>query len=99
MSKRQRDDANIASIRAVLGGDIPIQTIENLLYRSNNNVEAAVNLYFSGPISQSTPQTQPQPQSNPGPPQSSTSSRSVKDQQGIKYYLGDLVITGTSCLF
>jgi hypothetical protein len=88
MSKRQRDHANIDSIRAILG-DIPIQIIENLLHRSNHNVEAAVNLYFSGPLP-----------SQPAPPLQI--SKGVKKNHGsyqqkntgIKYFIGDLVITG-----
>lgn len=83
MSKRQREEANIASIRAVLG-DIPLSTVEQLLHRSNQNVETAVNLYFSGPLP-------------PIPTSASNvnnSVRSNKPKAGIEYYLGDLVITG-----
>jgi DNA repair protein RAD5 len=82
MSKRSRDDA---SIKAVLG-DIPVHVIENLLHRSNNNVEAAVNLYFS----------QPQPVDPPAPkPKSQSESTLTKSSNGIRYYIGEMVLTGT----
>lgn len=83
MSKRQREEANIESIRAILG-DIPIKTIENLLHRSNQNVETAVNLYFSGPLP-----TIPTPT-----PKITNKAKSEKPKEEIKYYIGDLVITG-----
>lgn len=92
MSKRPRDEASIASIRAILG-DIPIQTIENLLHRSNNNVEAAVNLYFSGPLPSSTPAAAPK-SSTQAQWSSQSSSGSSRNSTAIKYYIGDLVITG-----
>lgn len=84
MSKRQREEANIASIRAVLG-DIPIKTVEDLLHRSNQNVEVAVNLYFSGPLPTLTP---------PVPKITTINVSSSKKQKEIKYYIGDIVITG-----
>ncbi|KAI8049793.1 SNF2 family N-terminal domain-containing protein [Gilbertella persicaria] len=54
MSKRSRDEASIASLQSILGQQVPLETLDNLLYRSNNNVEAAINLYFTEP-----PPTQP----------------------------------------
>lgn len=84
MSKRQRDETSVASIQAILG-DISIDTIENLLHRSNNNVEAAVNLYFSGPLPK--PSTQQQ--------QLKKTLTKTNNKQ-IKYFIGDLVITGIS---
>ncbi len=85
MSKRPRDEASVASIRAVLG-DISIEAIDNLLHRSNNNVEMALNLYFTTPL--------------PKPPQPKKTlltfgSKKKETQQQVKYFIGDLVITGT----
>lgn len=83
MSKRQREEANIESIRAILG-DIPVKTIEDLLHRSNQNVETAVNLYFSDPLPIIPTQTL-----------KNTSKPKLEKPKGeIKYYIGDLVITG-----
>ncbi|KAI7887816.1 P-loop containing nucleoside triphosphate hydrolase protein [Mucor mucedo] len=87
MSKRQREEANIESIRAILG-DIPVKTIEDLLHRSNQNVETAVNLYFSDPLPIIPTQTS-----------KNTSKPKLEKPKGeIKYYIGDLVITGWSLL-
>ncbi|KAG2191703.1 hypothetical protein INT47_011364 [Mucor saturninus] len=87
MSKRQREEANIESIRAILG-DIPVKTIEDLLHRSNQNVETAVNLYFSDPLPIIPTQTS-----------KNTSKLKLEKPKGeIKYYIGDLVITGWSLL-
>lgn len=91
MSKRQRDEANVSSMQAILG-DVPVATIENLLYRSNNNVEAALNLYFTSPV----------PTIPAATAKSASSTSSIKSKpspaskafQGKKYYIGDLVITG-----
>jgi DNA repair protein RAD5 len=88
MSKRARDDASIASLKAILG-DISDDIIENLLYRSNNNIETAVNLYFS------------EPQSAESRPESSlTKIRSVDQtcSEGIRYFIGEMVLTGTRIL-
>lgn len=83
MSKRPRDDAKIESVRSILG-DIPIETIEKLLNSANQNVETAINLYFTDP---------------PPPPPAAQSVQHIKQDKSVqtidKYYLGDLVITGT----
>lgn len=87
MSKRERDEGNVSSMQAILG-DIPITTIKNLLYRSNNNVEAALNLYFTNPSTTSSPiPTTTSPTKN----KHNTDSKVFA---GKKYYIGDLVITG-----
>ncbi|EIE77372.1 hypothetical protein RO3G_02076 [Rhizopus delemar RA 99-880] len=48
MSKRPRDEASVESLKAILG-DISTQLCESLLHRANNNIEAAIDLYFSNP--------------------------------------------------
>lgn len=83
MSKRSRDETKIEFVRSILG-DIPIETIEKLLNSANQNVETAINLYFTDP--------------SPPPPvaQSVQHIKQDKPAQAInKYYIGDLVITGT----
>ncbi|KAG2237950.1 hypothetical protein INT48_002511, partial [Thamnidium elegans] len=71
-------------------GDIPIETIEKLLNSANQNVETAINLYFTDP-------PPPPPPSSPPPAQSNKHIKQDTPAQKIdKYYLGDLVITGWS---
>lgn len=48
MSKRLRDEASVESLKAILG-DISTQLCESLLHRANDNIEAAIDLYFSNP--------------------------------------------------
>lgn len=84
MSKRPRDDTKIESVRSILG-DIPIETIERLLNSANQNVETAINLYFTDPPPLPTPPTQ-----NDKRIKQDTPARTID-----KYYIGDLVITGT----
>lgn len=86
MSKRPRDQASIASLKAILG-DIPTATIENLLHRSNNNVEVAVNMYFTEPQQPLSATTQPAAVMK-------TATSSTIDNSKLRYYIGDLVITG-----
>ncbi|KAI9250369.1 SNF2 family N-terminal domain-containing protein [Helicostylum pulchrum] len=84
MSKRSRDETKIEFVRSILG-DIPIETIEKLLNSANQNVETAINLYFTDP--------------SPPPPvaQSVQHIKQDKPAQAInKYYIGDLVITAWS---
>lgn len=95
-NKRPRDQASIASLKAILG-DIPTQTIENLLHRSNNDVELAVNMYFTEP--QSQPQQQPSVTrtKSSGADVSATLTQpkiSTMSNSSLRYYIGDLVITG-----
>lgn len=82
MSKRLREEENIESLKAILG-DIPIETIEDLLNKANQNIETAVNLYFSDPPP-------------PPPPPVQQINQTRLSRADIKFYLGDLVITGTS---
>lgn len=84
MSKRTRDDASIASLKAILG-DVPNQVIENLLHRSNNNIETAVDLYFS----------EPQPIDPVPIPKFWPKSTPSKHFNGTRYYIGEMVLTGT----
>lgn len=86
-NKRPRDQASIASLKAILG-DLPTETIENLLHRSNNDVEVAVNMYFT------------EPQQAPTQSSSVTSSGAAMapvNQANLRYYIGEMVITG-ECL-
>ncbi|KAL7334471.1 DNA helicase rad5 [Mucor circinelloides] len=97
-NKRPRDQASIASLKAILG-DIPTQTIESLLHRSNNDVELAVNMYFTEP--QSQPQQQPSVTrtKSSGADVSATLTQpktSTMNKFSLRYYIGDLVITGWS---
>ncbi|KAK4518092.1 uncharacterized protein ATC70_001443 [Mucor velutinosus] len=92
-NKRPRDQASIASLKTILG-DIPVQTIENLLHRSNNDVEVAVNLYFTEP--QQTP-TQPSVTATSSSGATLiTPTASSMDTSNLRYYIGDMVITGWS---
>ena len=60
MSKRSRDEASISSIQAILGDQVPVETIELLLHRSNNNIETALNLYFTEPPPSTPPKKEEQ---------------------------------------
>lgn len=96
MSKRPRDEGSINSIRAILG-DIPNETIEILLHRSNNNVEAAINLYFTDPPAQPTSMKQSAVQQQTIVNDNSLSSNGETSQSssyGIRYYIGDIVVSG-----
>ncbi|KAI9267417.1 SNF2 family N-terminal domain-containing protein [Sporodiniella umbellata] len=50
MAKRVRNELAFDSLRSVLG-DIPESTCEALLHKTNNNVEEAIELYFTNPTS------------------------------------------------
>ncbi|KAI7905546.1 SNF2 family N-terminal domain-containing protein [Cokeromyces recurvatus] len=82
--KRPRDEASIESLRSILG-DVSINVLENLLHRSNNNVELAINLYF----------TEPQQQQQSSSTNTLLTTKPSKPKE-LKYYIGDLVITGWS---
>ncbi|KAG1122047.1 hypothetical protein G6F42_011846 [Rhizopus arrhizus] len=97
-NKRPRDQASIASLKAILG-DIPTQTIENLLHRSNNDVELAVNMYFTEPQSQTQQQPSVTRTKSSGADVSATLTQpktSTMNKSSLRYYIGDLVITGWS---
>ncbi|GAN03178.1 DNA repair protein rad-5 [Mucor ambiguus] len=85
-NKRPRDQASIASLKAILG-DLPTQSIENLLYRSNNDVEVAINMYFT-----ESQQAPAQPLAAP----SSGATLASTGRSRARYYIGDLVITAWS---
>ncbi|KAI9480559.1 MAG: SNF2 family N-terminal domain-containing protein [Benjaminiella poitrasii] len=87
-NKRPRDEAAIESLRSILS-DVSTDVLQHLLDRSNNNVEVAVNLYF----------TEPQLQQSPAPPTVDDNLSLPPDTNqpnDSSYYLGDLVITGWS---
>lgn len=52
MSKRPRDNTLIESLKAILNASTEI--CESLLDRTNNNIEEAIDLYFSNPPSITT---------------------------------------------
>ncbi|CEP09742.1 hypothetical protein [Parasitella parasitica] len=81
-NKRPRDQDSIDSLKAILG-DLPATTINNLLQRSNYNVEVAVNLYFAGPQQETSTATK------------SNACSSIGNSK-LRYYIGDIVITGWS---
>ncbi|KAI8373677.1 SNF2 family N-terminal domain-containing protein [Blakeslea trispora] len=95
MSKRSRDEASIASLQAILGPQVPDKVLENLLYRANNNLETAINLYFNEPALQQIPKPVSQPKTKPAPVFNSNSTASPG---GLKYYIGDIVISGWSMI-
>ncbi|KAL9541494.1 hypothetical protein MBANPS3_009095 [Mucor bainieri] len=101
-NKRPRDDASIASLQAILG-NVPTHTIESLLHRANNDVQVAVNLYFTEP----PPQQQQPPPSPPtttsvcsslssGRRKGATKATSYTKPTNLRYYIGDMVITAWS---
>ncbi|OBZ81326.1 DNA repair protein RAD5, partial [Choanephora cucurbitarum] len=95
MSKRSRDEASIVSLQAILGPQVPEKVLENILYRANNNLETAINLYFNEPALQQAPQPAPQPAAKPAPV---FNKRTIATQDGLKYYIGDIVISGWSMI-
>ncbi|KAI8645409.1 SNF2 family N-terminal domain-containing protein, partial [Parasitella parasitica] len=81
-NKRPRDQDSVNSLKAILG-DLPAAKIDNLLHRSNNNVEVAVNLYFAGPQQETSTVTKSNPFSSIG-------------NSNLRYYIGDIAVTGWS---
>ncbi|KAI8969028.1 SNF2 family N-terminal domain-containing protein [Mycotypha africana] len=84
MSKRQREEASIASLKAILG-DLPDDLLTSLLHRANNNVETAINLYFANPEPPQQLLTT-----------SSISHTKSDPRQFTRYFIGDVVVTAWS---
>ncbi|ORX56292.1 hypothetical protein DM01DRAFT_1366733 [Hesseltinella vesiculosa] len=85
----------ILLLRSILGDSIPLLQLEQLLARSNGNVEQAVNRYFMAP-------TPPQPtRSDQSKSTKVLASKRPSDQLHLRpsalgFYIGDMVISGWS---